>query len=158
MPERLYAATPARLSTYRDCPRKYRLAYLDRPAPVRTAGRGGTSVGASVHVALARWWDLPRARRTPEAGGTLLTGAWVDEGFRDTAQSAAARRRAAADVERYLAGIDPDHEPLAVERTVSVRTARASLWGRVDRLDDRAEGQVVVDYKTGRRAPTEDDA
>ena len=39
------------------------------------------------------------------------------------------------------------------------RTARASLWGRVDRLDDRpGEGVVVVDYKTGRSVLTVDDA
>ena len=41
---------------------------------------------------------------------------------------------------------------------MSVRTARASLWGRADRLDARGEGVVVVDYKTGRSVLTVDDA
>jgi len=159
MPARLYAATPARLSTYLDCPRRYRLGYLDRPSPVRGPARGGTSVGASVHNALARWWDLPRSRRTPRAGAELVVNGWIDEGFRDQAQSQAARRRARDQVHDYLAGIDPDHEPVAVERTVAVRTPHASMWGRVDRLDDRGEdGLVVVDYKTGRWTPTDEDA
>jgi hypothetical protein len=159
MPARLYAATPARLATFADCPRRYRLAYLDRPTPVRGPARGATSVGASVHNALARWWDLPRARRTPRAGGELVTTGWIDEGFRDAAQSRAARGRARDQVHDYLTGLDPDHEPVAVERTVAVRTSHASLWGRVDRLDDRGEeGLVVVDYKTGRRPLTDEDA
>jgi putative RecB family exonuclease len=159
MPERLYAATPARLTTYDDCPRRYRHAYLDRPTPARRGATGHTSVGASVHTALARWWALPRASRTPEQGGRLLTEAWIAEGFRDPAQAAAARELARGQVERYLGQVDPDDVPVAVERTVTLRTEHASLWGRVDRVDDRAgAGLVVVDYKTGRWVPTAEDA
>ena len=159
MPRRLYPASPARLGTYADCPRRYRHAYLDRPSPPRGPAWGRTSIGASVHDALARWWDLPRSRRTPEAGGAMLVSGWRDDGFRDRRQSAAARERSRRDVERYLAGVDADVRPLAVERTFSVTTGRASLWGRVDRLDDRpGAGVVVVDYKTGRSVLSVDDA
>ncbi len=159
MPRRLYAASPARLSSYADCPRRYRHGYLDRPTPSRGAPWGHASVGASVHTALARWWDLPRERRTPEAGGSLLASAWLTDGFRDRRQSLAARERSREQVERYLAGVDPDDQPVGVERTVSLTTERASLWGRVDRIDDRpGAGIVVVDYKTGRSVLTVDDA
>ena len=158
MPERLYAAAPARLATWIDCPRRYRLTYLDRPAPVRTGAWAHTSAGATVHSALARWWDLPPDRRTPEAGGALVTSGWPGDGFRDPRQSHAARRRAVGHVERYLAGVDPSVEPLAVERTVSVHTAHGALWGRVDRLDARGDGVAVVDYKTGRHVPTAEEA
>ena len=158
MPDRLYSATPARLTTYLDCPRRYRLGYLDRPTPPKGPPWGHNSVGSSVHTALARWWGLPRERRTPQAGGALLVEAWLTDGFRDTRQLRAARDRSREQVERYLAGVDPDHEPVGIERTVSVRTTRASLWGRADRLDARGEGVVVVDYKTGRSVLTVDDA
>jgi RecB family exonuclease len=159
MPDPLYPAAPARLTTYDDCPRRYRHAYLDRPSPQRRGAMGHTSVGASVHTALARWWGLPRARRTPEAGGELLLDCWLTDGFRDTAQMLAARERSRGQVERYLAGVDPDDVPVGVERTVTLRTPHASLWGRVDRIDDRPDhGLVVVDYKTGRSSPTVDDA
>ena len=159
MPDRLYAASPARLTTYLDCPRRYRFAYLDRPTPSRGAPWARTSVGAAVHTALARWWGLPRSRRTPAAGGTLLDAAWLPDGFRDAEQSGRVLARSRSQVQRYLADVDPDHEPVAVERTVTVRTRRASLWGRVDRVDDRgSEGLAVVDYKTGRTSPTAEDA
>lgn len=159
MPERLYPAAPARLTTYLDCPRRYRLAYLDRPAPPRGAPWAHHAVGAAVHTALARWWHLPPAARTPAAGGDLVTRGWLTDGFRDGAQALAARDRARAYVERYLAGVDPGVRPLGVERTVTVATEHASLWGRVDRIDDRpGEGVVVVDYKTGRSVLTVDSA
>ena len=134
-------------------------AYLDRPAPRRGPPWGHNSVGASVHTALARWWELPRERRTPEAGGALLVRSWLTDGFRDRAQLVAARERARGQVERYLAGVDPDDEPIGVERTGGHGPRGLALWGRVDRLDDRpGEGVVVVDYKTGRSVLTVDDA
>ena len=159
MPDRLYAATPARLTTYLDCPRRYRLAYLERPTPPRGPVWGRTSVGASVHTALARWWGLARERRTPEAGGVLLVRGWLTDGFRDGSQSRNARERSRRHVERYLADVDPDDVPLGVERTVSLTTPRSYLWGRADRIDRRGGGELaVVDYKTGRSVPTPEDA
>lgn len=159
MPVRLYSAAPSRLTSYLDCPRRYRLAYLERPTPQKGPPWGHNSVGASVHAALAKWWDLPPERRTPEAGGALLVRGWLTDGFRDDRQSEDARERARAQVERYLQRVDPEDEPIGVERTVSLKTPRAALWGRVDRIDDRPdEGVVVVDYKTGRSVLTEDDA
>jgi RecB family exonuclease len=163
MPARLYSCTPARLTTWDDCPRRYRMAYLERPPPAKGPPWAHNSVGASVHNALAGWWRLPRERRTPEAAGALLDAGWIADGFRDTAQSEACRLRARRLVVDYVSGLDPDDEPVGVERTVAVRTSRLALSGRVDRLDRRptADGGtdlVVVDYKTGRHRPSDDDA
>ena len=63
MPRRLYACTPTRLSTWLDCPRRYRMTYLDRPPPGKGPPWAHNSLGASVHNALAGWWRLPRGRR-----------------------------------------------------------------------------------------------
>ena len=72
MPEQLYACSPARLATWEGCPRRYRFTYLDRPQPQRGAPWAHTSVGASVHVALAQWFGLPERARTPRRGAELL--------------------------------------------------------------------------------------
>lgn len=158
MPRRRYSCTPSRLNTWLECPRRYRMAYLDRPAPPRGPRWAHISLGLSVHNALAAWWRLPPSDRTSQAAGTLVIRHWIADGFRDAEQGAAWRERARAMVERYAAGLDPADEPLGVERTVSAKTARIAVQGRIDRLDARNGELVVVDYKTGRREPNPDDA
>jgi RecB family exonuclease len=116
-------------------------------------------MGAAVHSALARWFaDLVPAHRTTEAGEILIEGAWQQVGFRDEEQSGRWRTRAAGWVREYLAGLDPWREPAGVERTVATATDTLALSGRVDRIDDRGEELVIVDYKTGSNGPGVDDA
>ena len=170
MPQRLYPCTPSRLTAWLDCPRRYRMTYLDRPPPPKGPPWAHNSLGASVHNALAGWWRLPLAERTATAAGGLLERGWITEGFADAAQSASYRAIARQMVEAYVGGLDPADEPVGVERTVATKTDRIALSGRIDRLDERAvaddgdDGEVdgtelvVVDYKTGRHLLTVDDA
>lgn len=159
MPQRLYRATPTRLTTWLDCPRRYRFSYLDRPPPPKGPPWAHNTLGAAVHVALADWWRLPVQRRTVSAAGGLLDRAWRTEGFRDDAQAEEWRVRCRDMVERYVARLDPSDEPRGVERTVSTIHGGLALSGRVDRIDERADGElVIVDYKTGRHLLSVDDA
>ena len=163
MPRRLYPCTPTRLAAWLDCPRRYRMNYLDRPSPPKGPPWAHNSLGASIHNALAGWWRLPLEQRTVAAAGRLVERSWIDEGFADQDQSAWYRERAAGMVERYVAGLDPADEPVGVERTVATRTDRIAVSGRIDRLDWRpaagaAAELVVVDYKTGRHLLTTEDA
>ena len=158
MPQRLYAASPSRLLAWLDCPRRYRMQYLDRPRPTARRQRAHTSVGVATHNILRDFWDLPPAGRTPAAVERLVRQSWVDVGFRDPEQSAHWRARTATRVTAYLRGIDRERQPLGVERTVSLRTGTLAMTGRLDRLDDRDGELVVVDYKTGRARLTDEDA
>ena len=158
LPRRLFRASPSRLLAWVDCPRRYRLQYLDRPSPPARPQRAHTSVGVAVHNALRDWWDLAPAERTPQAGAELVRTSWIDVGFRDADQSLEWRARAQQHVTAYLTDVDPAAQPLGIERTVSLKTESLALQGRIDRLDERPEGLTVVDYKTSRVAPTDDDA
>ena len=159
MPQRLYRATPTRLTTWLDCPRRYRFSYLDRPPPPKGPPWAHNTVGAAVHVALADWWRLPLDRRTVTAAGGLLDRAWRTEGFRDAEQAEQWRVRCREMVERYVGRLDPADEPRGIERTVSTVHGGLALSGRVDRIDERVDGEVViVDYKTGRHVLSVDDA
>jgi len=163
MPRRLYTCTPTRLTTWLECPRRYRMSYLDRPVPPKGPPWAHNSLGASVHNALAAWWRLPLARRTVEAAGALLDQGWITEGYASDAQSARYRDWARGMVEAYVAGLDPAEEPAGIERTVATRTDVIAVSGRIDRLDERPlpDGRtelVVVDYKTGRHVLSVDDA
>ena len=137
MPRRLYPCTPTRLATWLDCPRRYRMTYLDRPSPPKGPPWGHNSLGASVHNALAGWWRLPLAQRTTAAAGALVDRGWINEGFADETQSVRQRERAIAMVEAYVSLLDPADEPLGVERTVATRTDVIAVSGRIDRLDAR---------------------
>lgn len=158
MPERLFTCTPSKLTTWLDCPRRYRMTYLDRPTPVKGPAWAHNTIGAAVHLALARWWDLPLQRRTPDTARSLLVQAWQTDGFSSDVQADRFRGYAGDMVARYVEGLDPEDEPRGIERTVAFKTGSLAVSGRIDRVDDRGDEVVVVDYKTGRSALTEDDA
>ena len=158
MPRRLYSASPSKLLAWLDCPRRYRMQYLDRPRPASRPPRAHTSVGVATHSVLRDFWDLAPAERTPAAVARLVSQAWIEVGFRDSEQSAQWRDRTTRRVTEYLRGIDRERQPLGVERTVSLHTETLAVTGRLDRLDDRDGELVVVDYKTGRAPLTDDDA
>lgn len=174
MPTRLYQATPTRLTTWLDCPRRYRYAYLDRPRPPKGPPWAHNSMGGAVHNALAEWFRRPVPARTPDLAGRLVEDYWNDDGFRDDDQAAIWRVRAADMVRRYVSRLDPAMEPRGLERTVALTHRGAALQGRIDRIDERppagsagpddGDGDrdetelVIVDYKTGRHVLTTDDA
>ena len=158
MPTRLFSCTPSRLTSWLDCPRRYRMTYLDRPPLQKGPAWAHNTVGAVAHLALARWWDLPFERRTGPAARGLLERAWQTDGFSDDAQAARWKGFAGDMVERYADGLDPAEDPVGIERTVAFKTDALAVSGRVDRVDRRGDELVVVDYKTGRSALTEDDA
>jgi RecB family exonuclease len=158
-PERLFACTPSKLGTYEECPRRYRFVYLDRPSPPKGPPWAHNSLGASTHTALRAWFDLPPARRRPDQLAALLRATWVSDGYRDGTQEREVFERALDWLHRYVRELEPDFEPLAVERTVAMKTPVLAFSGRVDRIDEVAGGElVIVDYKTGRAELDADDA
>ncbi|HEY7361207.1 MAG TPA: PD-(D/E)XK nuclease family protein, partial [Streptosporangiaceae bacterium] len=58
MPRRLYPCTPTRLASWLDCPRRYRMTYLDRPPPPRAGAWAHNTLGAVVHTALRALYEL----------------------------------------------------------------------------------------------------
>ncbi|MFC4949458.1 RecB family exonuclease [Pseudonocardia sp. GCM10023141] len=159
---RLVRVTPAKLANWADCPRRYRMTYLDRPAPARGGAWAHATLGAVVHLALRSLFALPAARRTPSAAAALVDKHWVGEGFRDAAQARAYRERARGWVSDYVEDgaatpTDVDDAAVALEQWVTVSTERIVVEGRADRIDRRGDELVIVDYKTG-RSPRADEA
>jgi putative RecB family exonuclease len=161
LPRPLFSATPSRLTTF-ECPKRYWFTYLVRPPVQKGPPWAHNTMGAAVHLALARWWQLPAEQRTPAAGANLVRRHWQRDGFLDQAQADSWREQAADWVRQYLEDevdrSDPATEPRGVERTVSSRTNRLAISGRVDRIDERDGELVIVDYKTGRSRLGDDDA
>lgn len=157
---RLVRVTPARLATWGDCRRRYRLTYLDRPAPVRTGARAASTLGAVVHLALRTLFGLPPEQRTAQAAARLVDRHWTSEGFRDAEQAHAYRERARGWLAEYAVecadGGAPEVDAVGLEQWVSAPVGGIVAEGRVDRIDRRGDELVIVDYKTGRRPTVED--
>lgn len=158
MPRKLVRVTPSKLATWVDCPRRYRMTYVDRPTPQRGGAYAHSTLGAVVHNALRAFFDLPLGKRTPETGAALVSTHWKSDGFADEEQAAMYRERARGWVADYLSGADVSIDPVGLERWVSAPAGTIVAEGRVDRIDDRFGELVIVDYKTGRAALTTDDA
>lgn len=158
LPRPLVRVTPAKLAAWTSCPRRYRMAYLDRPAPPRGGPWAHNTLGAVVHTALRALFGLPARRRDGAAAAALVATHWTSDGFSDAEQAALYRGRAQQWVARYADELDPELEPVGVERWVSASTRRIVAGGRVDRIDERDGELVVVDYKTGRHGLALDDA
>ncbi|MGH3878476.1 MAG: RecB family exonuclease [Actinophytocola sp.] len=158
MPRKLIKVTPSRLSTWMDCPRRFRMAYLDRPTPPRGGAFAHSTLGAVVHNALRAFYELPVRRRTPAAAAAMVGQHWNDEGFAGPIQAATYRDQAATWVADYVADVDVTDDPIGLERWVSAPIGTIVAEGRVDRIDERDGELVIVDYKTGRTALTTDDA
>jgi RecB family exonuclease len=158
LPRKLVRVTPSKLGTWTDCPRRFRMNYLDRPSLPKGGAWAHSTLGAVVHNALRALYDISPGGRTPEAAAALVVSNWRDEGFADPAQAAVYRERAQDWVSGYVAGIDTAEDPIGVERWVSAPVGKIIAEGRVDRIDVRDGELVIVDYKTGRHALTTDDA
>lgn len=172
MPRKLDKVTPSKLGTWTACRRRYRMTYLDRPAPVRAGAWAHSTLGSVVHAALRSFFDQPPAQRSAQQAREQVRKAWSavreNSGFADTAQAARYRERAQDWVGDYvdaMAGGAGDVDAVGLERWVATPVGTIVAEGRVDRIDSRfnadAPGSaelVVVDYKTGKRPLTTDDA
>jgi len=158
LPRPLVRVTPSKLAAWTGCPRRYRMAYVDRPTPPRGGAWAHNTLGAVVHNALRGLFDLHPGRRSADVAANLVATHWSSEGFADDRQAAAYRDLARDWVAGYVADLDPELEPVGVERWVSTPTRRIVAEGRVDRIDERDGELVVVDYKTGRHGLSIDDA
>jgi len=153
----LYQVSASKIQTWLDCPRKFWFRYVYK---VRVQGNWAhLSMGNALHAALRDWWDVPSSQRSPNVAEGLLARHWSAVGFRDDIQAEQWERSAAKMLSGYLSQLDPAFEPLSCERTLAFRTDHLAVTARIDRIDEHSDGEqvVVVDYKTGKRVPQQDE-
>jgi DNA helicase-2/ATP-dependent DNA helicase PcrA len=138
----------AQIDDWLTCPLKYLYAHI---AHVPLAGDPVFTYGTAMHHAI-KIWHQHRIKGLPIHADDVVAAfesAWSSEGFltrehedRMLAQGRAALRRF---VERDAASGSP---PLAVETEFRFKLDGDVVMGRWDRIDERPEGIVLVDYKT----------
>ena len=147
--------SPTKVSAWQDCPRKYYFTYVAKERRGRSWAH--LSYGNAVHGALRSWFDLPTEVRTPDRIPKLVDDAWSNAGFADKTQAARWREQAVEIVRDYLTGVPTSFDPMSTERNLAFKTDSFIVEGRIDRLDEHADEVSVVDYKTGKSVPGEDD-
>lgn len=153
IPSRL---SPTALEAYEACPRQFAYHYVER-AEGRDRPGPALVVGSAIHAALQLFFGLAGENRTPENLERALRHVWPahrqDAAFADRAEEAAAGRGAITMLRTWAERADLDAKPLHREEWVRVRLSEQEWFGKVDRIDRRPDGGlVVIDYKTGRRA------
>src|SRR3970040_1754742 len=147
----MFRLSPLRVRYFKACRLRYRYQYVDKlPARLRT----GDTAGSLVHNILCDFFaKVPRKKRDEKRLVDMSEERW------------------AALSPRYLrmAGVDELHDhslgvlrrfaqrenlaaqPFRVEEYVQVRIApEVTLFGRMDRIDEEADGGLhIIDYKTG---------
>lgn len=154
--------SPTRIRIFRECAAQYRLEYVDRLGRLYHRPRAGFSFGSSLHRALETFHASGGASAvTAEELGESLERAWVPQGYQSKEQEAQWKEEALRIVDAYHAAAAqraaaPDAPPepvlLYAEKTLRMDIAPGiALSGRVDRVDEHADGSLeIVDYKSGR--------
>ena len=147
--------SPSKVSSFRDCALAFRFSAIDRiPEPPSPAAAKGTLV----HKALELLFGLDAPERTPAAAEGLFPEAveLVLGSDEYAALELDDRDRflteAAGLVTKYFQLEDPTAiNPVGLEQMLEAEVGGTRLRGIIDRLEEDADGNLVVtDYKTGR--------
>jgi ATP-dependent DNA helicase UvrD/PcrA len=137
----------SQIDDYLTCPLKYRYANVAN-VPLATDPRA--MYGLAIHHAL-RIYQQHRLKGlpiTPDDVVAAFEGAWSSEGFYSREHEERRLEEGREALRRFVARASCEPVPLAVERTFKFKIGPTTVQGRWDRVDERHEGIVLVDYKT----------
>jgi len=138
---------------FRQCPRRYKLHYLDGLARDFAKARPYITMGEHVHGALHDLFLLPVKERSEERLVQLMRDRWRRNrrGFADLAEERSHGERATAQLRRFAQTEDLSVQPFALEDFHKVEDATLALLGKIDRIDREGNGLLhIIDYKTGK--------
>lgn len=155
---RLPRYSPTRIALYLFCPRAYRF-YYDRGLKWGGATAGNT-FGGNLHRVLQHFHERGGpAEISAEELIAELRNRWTTAGFASAAEAETELATGEAVLlQYYQSALEAGRVTLWTEKTVQHRYEDFVLFGKVDRLDRRADGSLeIVDYKSGRRTVSEDE-
>ena len=135
------------VSTYLECPLRYRYAFVLNVPPGPDPGR---MYGIAMHHAV-RVYHQSRIRGLPVTVDDVLAvfeQAWSSEGFLSREHEDRRFAEGQDVLRRFVEQQESVKQPLAVEREFKFKLGATTVSGRWDRIDERDAGIVLVDYKT----------
>jgi putative RecB family exonuclease len=154
----LTSLSPSRASDFKRCPQLFKFTSIDR---IETPPNEYQARGTTTHLALERLFDLPAPDRTAERLYDLFREAWQElkpdeyaELFDNEAEERAWGIQSLEILANYLKVEDPtSFDPLARELDMTQAVGTMTIRGILDRMEERSDGLVITDYKTGKAPP-----
>lgn len=150
--ERPKFLSPSSISTFQQCPLKFRYGRIDKlPDPPGIEA----VVGSFVHATMEDLFRVPAEQRTVQTAKRLMLDQWrnewkakIEDVTRDLHM---AQWQAWWCIENYFEIEDPTRFELdAIEQYVEGEIAGARVRGYIDRYYANGKGVVVGDYKSGK--------
>jgi len=133
---------------YLTCPLKYRYAHV---AQVPLGSNPVAMYGIAIHHAI-KVYHQHRMKGLPITADDVIAafeGAWSSEGFYSREHEERRLEEGRGTLRRFVQREEARRQvPLAIERDFRFKLGQDLVAGRWDRIDDRPEGIVLVDYKT----------
>jgi len=152
--------SPTKLRMYLECPLMYKLVYITRVGRYYYKPNIGDSFGGSLHRALNDFHSAGgHDTHTPEQLAERLRNTWIGTGY-GSAEEENEYIQAGIKmlVEYYETTKSAASTVIFTERQLKYDMGDFVLIGRIDRLDERADGVLeVIDYKSGRASVTEEE-
>ncbi len=143
--------SPLKLRVFDACRLRYRYQYVDR---IHARLRIQDTAGSLVHRVLCDFFSkVQNAERTSECLIDMFESGWRALSPRYLQMDGVddLRRGSLAQLKRFADEHDLLAQPFAVEPYFQVEIApNVTLFGRLDRIDEEADGSLhIIDYKTG---------
>ncbi len=146
----------SRISIYDACPLRYKFIYIDK---MPTAQRSYFSFGNSIHKVLEIFYhpekNFIKMNKPPSSYlNELLKENWISSGYKNEKEEEKAKYDAGKILERlYKENIFGFTPAYLVEKSFSFKLDKFKVIGRIDRIDESADGFKIIDYKTNRVLP-----
>jgi DNA helicase-2/ATP-dependent DNA helicase PcrA len=148
---RVLRLSPSAIENYSHCPLRYKLS-RDWNLPEEPAA--AMQFGQAMHTALMGYFDAQRKGRNVDAETVIASfmdefaKAKIDEPLQRELYEKNGRRQLLAFLNSRAA--KPYGKVSLIEHRINFEVAGAQVVGRIDRVDEDADGLTIVDYKTGR--------
>ena len=147
-PDELLRLSSGRIDDYLTCPLKYRYAH---EVQVPLATNPSFTYGEAIHNAILAYYQH-RLRGYPVGANDVIRvfeHSWKSDGFISREHEERRLEQGRETLRRFVAREDKVRKlPLQVEQTFEFRSGLDLVTGRWDRIDERPDGIVVVDFKT----------
>ncbi len=137
------------MDDYQACPLKYKYGHLLK---IPVLPHHSVFYGNALHLAISEYFrrQLQRQSMTVEEIEAVFLKAWVNQGFISREHEESRQQAGLAALRRF---VDKEHRmpstPTFIEKSFSFQLGANKIVGRMDRVDQLRDGQVViVDFKS----------